>query len=50
MHGLKMNLPGIRILVVLGDFNIAPEDRDVHDPVVWNEDSILTSTSGTRRS
>ncbi len=22
-------------LVALGDFNIAPEDRDVHDPVAW---------------
>ncbi|HCK80724.1 MAG TPA: exodeoxyribonuclease III [Candidatus Competibacteraceae bacterium] len=22
-------------LVVLGDFNIAPEDRDVHDPIAW---------------
>ncbi|MEM7400663.1 MAG: exodeoxyribonuclease III [Pseudomonadota bacterium] len=22
--------------VVLGDFNIAPEDEDVHDPVAWN--------------
>jgi exodeoxyribonuclease-3 len=22
-------------LVVLGDFNIAPEDRDVHDPLAW---------------
>ena len=32
-------------LVVLGDFNIAPEDRDVHDPAVWNEDSVLTSTA-----
>ncbi|MEP6907470.1 MAG: exodeoxyribonuclease III [Pseudoxanthomonas sp.] len=31
-------------LVVLGDFNIAPDDRDVHDPVVWNDDHILTST------
>ena len=31
-------------LIVLGDFNIAPDDRDVHDPLVWNEDSILTST------
>ena len=31
-------------LIVLGDFNIAPDDRDVHDPAVWNEDSILTST------
>ena len=32
-------------LVVLGDFNIAPEDRDVHDPAVWNDDHILTSTA-----
>ena len=32
-------------LVVLGDFNIAPDDRDVHDPAVWNEDHILTSTA-----
>ena len=32
-------------LVVLGDFNIAPEDRDVHDPAVWNDESILTSSA-----
>ena len=32
-------------LVVLGDFNIAPDDRDVHDPLVWNDNSILTSTA-----
>jgi len=32
-------------LVVLGDFNIAPDDRDVHDPAVWNDESILTSTA-----
>ena len=32
-------------LVVLGDFNIAPEDRDVHDPLIWNEDSVLTSSA-----
>ena len=32
-------------LVVLGDFNIAPDDRDVHDPLIWNDDSILTSTA-----
>jgi exodeoxyribonuclease III len=30
-------------LVVLGDFNIAPEDRDVHDPDAWHE-QILCST------
>ena len=29
-------------LVLLGDFNIAPEDRDVHDPQEW-EGSILCS-------
>lgn len=32
-------------LVVLGDFNIAPDERDVHDPAVWNDASILTSTA-----
>jgi exodeoxyribonuclease-3 len=30
-------------LVVMGDFNIAPDDRDVHDPVAWNE-QVLCST------
>lgn len=29
-------------LVVLGDYNIAPEDRDVHDPVAW-QGSVLVS-------
>ncbi|WP_019590865.1 exodeoxyribonuclease III [Thioalkalivibrio sp. ALE20] len=29
-------------LVVLGDFNIAPDDRDVHDPEVW-EGKVLCS-------
>src|SRR5690606_11186153 len=32
-------------LVVLGDFNIAPDDRDVHDPAIWNDTHILTSTA-----
>ena len=30
-------------LLVMGDFNIAPEDRDVHDPLAWHE-QILCST------
>ena len=30
-------------LVVMGDFNIAPKDRDVHDPAAWHE-KILCST------
>ena len=29
-------------LVVMGDFNIAPDDRDVHDPEAWR-DQILCS-------
>jgi exodeoxyribonuclease III len=29
-------------LVLLGDFNIAPDDRDVHDPKAW-EGSVLVS-------
>ncbi|MFM8312892.1 MAG: exodeoxyribonuclease III [Deltaproteobacteria bacterium] len=31
-----------RSLIVAGDFNIAPEDKDVHDPFVW-KDKILCS-------
>lgn len=31
-------------VIVLGDFNIAPEDRDVHDPESWHE-KILCSTA-----
>ena len=30
-------------VIVLGDFNIAPDDRDVHDPEEWRE-KILCST------
>lgn len=32
---LRAELAAHRQLVVLGDFNIAPEDRDVHDPAQW---------------
>jgi exodeoxyribonuclease III len=30
-------------MVIVGDFNITPEDRDVHDPELWRE-KILCST------
>ncbi len=30
-------------LIVMGDFNIAPDDRDVYDPLAWHE-KILCST------
>ncbi len=40
---IKKDLTKYPNYVVLGDFNIAPEDRDVHDPVSWRE-KILCST------
>ena len=32
---LRAELAAHPKLVLMGDFNIAPEDRDVHDPVAW---------------
>jgi exodeoxyribonuclease-3 len=29
-------------LAILGDYNIAPEDRDVHDPVAWAEQVLCS--------
>lgn len=40
---LRLELERHPRLVVLGDFNIAPEDRDVYDPESWRE-KILCST------
>ncbi len=34
-HWLESLLQTEQRIVVLGDFNIAPEDRDVHDPAAW---------------
>ena len=46
VHGwLRDELTAHPKLVVLGDFNIAPDDRDVPDTAVWNEDHILTSSA-----
>lgn len=39
---LKQQLKQYPKLVVLGDFNIAPEEIDVHDPAAW-EGSVLFS-------
>ncbi len=39
---VQQQLAGNPKLVVLGDFNIAPEDRDVHDPALW-EGHVLVS-------
>ena len=35
-------------LAILGDYNIAPEDRDVHDPAAW-AGQVLVSRPGARR-
>ena len=43
LHPLVKNLVSTnKGLVVLGDFNVAPADRDVHDPAAW-EGSVLVS-------
>ncbi len=34
-------------LVVLGDFNIAPADEDVHDPAKWGEDILCSPLERT---
>ena len=41
-HWLKMELQHYSRLALLGDYNIAPEDRDVHDPKAW-EGKVLFS-------
>ncbi|HEX5056236.1 MAG TPA: exodeoxyribonuclease III [Gammaproteobacteria bacterium] len=40
---IKAQLQRYPRMVILGDFNIAPDDRDVHDPEAWRE-KILCST------
>jgi exodeoxyribonuclease III len=41
-HYLRAELARAEHLAVAGDFNIAPEDRDVHDPALW-EGQVLCS-------
>ncbi|MGB5439535.1 MAG: exodeoxyribonuclease III [Gammaproteobacteria bacterium] len=40
---IKAELQQHELFITLGDFNIAPQDRDVHDPDAWRE-RILCST------
>ena len=39
---LEMELKSHEKLVVLGDFNIAPDDRDVHNPEKWGDDILCS--------
>lgn len=40
---VKTELKTHEDVVVLGDFNIAPEDEDVHDPELWHEKILCSS-------
>jgi len=42
LNYLKEELKTGNPIVLLGDFNIAPDDLDVHEPLLW-EDSVLFS-------
>ena len=39
---LSLELAACPELVVMGDFNIAPTDADVHDPVKWKDQILCT--------
>jgi len=39
---LKLQLQTHPQLVVIGDYNIAPEDRDVHDPDAWRGNVLVS--------
>ena len=39
---LRAELAGHPKLLLLGDYNIAPEDRDVHDPLAWAGQILCT--------
>lgn len=41
-QALSQELTKYPSMVVLGDFNVAPEDRDVHDPIRW-QGQVLVS-------
>ena len=39
---VRSELPAYPRLVLMGDYNIAPEDRDVYDPVAWAGQVLCT--------
>jgi len=44
---LDQQLNDFQNVIVLGDFNIAPDDRDVHDPDKWHEKILCTTEERT---
>ena len=45
---LEASASGQDALVLCGDFNVAPEDRDVHDPDAWREQVLCSSAERER--
>lgn len=41
-HWLREEIQTYPNLAILGDYNVAPKDEDVHDPAAW-QDSVLVS-------
>lgn len=39
---LRQILANYELVAVVGDFNIAPEDRDVHDPRLWGNQVLFS--------
>ena len=39
---LRTELQRYPKLALLGDYNIAPEDRDVHDPAKWEGQNLVS--------
>lgn len=46
-HYIQSALNHYPKLIVLGDFNIAPEDRDVHDPEAWVGQVLVSEAERT---
>jgi exodeoxyribonuclease-3 len=44
---LRSELSRHAAMVVLGDFNIAPDDRDVHDPAAWIGQNLVSEPERT---
>lgn len=45
---IEQELENFEDVIVLGDFNIAPDDRDVYDPVRWKERILCTTEERNR--
>jgi len=47
-HARDTLLPGEMPVVLGGDYNVIPDDRDVHDPAAWADDALFWPESRAR--